>query len=267
MFGYVLLSGNNATPEEKKTYKEFYCGLCHVLEEKYGKAGTMALSYDMVFLSMLLSDLESAPKTRGTERCTIHPLKPHDYTTTPTMEYGADMQMLLSYYSALDHAEDNDEEKTDRKVEKYQVFMPELEKKYPRQCAKARENLAQISYNEKHPEEDQSMNPLLFGEILGEIFCHEEQSFFASSLWSLGCSLGRFIYILDAWDDRKKDWKNGAYNPFTKETKEEDVKNLLIDAAASASIAFEALALDEYVPILSNIIYSGIWSKFKGEEK
>lgn len=267
MFGYIVLSGNNASTEEKKTYKEFYCGLCHVLNEHYGKTGTTALSYDMTFLSLLLSDLEDSPKTKGAERCTVHPLKPHDYVTTPVMEYCADMQMLLSYYSFLDHVEDKEGKKAEENLKKFQPYLMALEQKYPRQSARLQENLKTLTEQEKEGKKDIHFNALLFGEILGEIFCRDEGSFFASSLWTLGCSLGRFIYILDAWDDKEKDWKNGSYNPFGKETKEEEAKAMLLDAAASASIAFEQLALDEYVPILNNIIYSGMWSKFKGEKK
>lgn len=267
MFGYIVLSGNNASTEDKKTYKEFYCGLCHVLNEHYGKTGTSTLSYDMTFLSILLSDLEDSPKEHGTERCTVHPLKAHSYVTTPIMEYTADMQMLLSYYSFLDHAEDKDGKGARSHLEKLQPYISKLEEKYPRQSTKLKENLKALAEEEKNGRKDINFNALLFGEILGEIFCRDEGSFFASSLWTLGCSLGRFIYILDAWDDREKDNRKHVYNPFTEATTEEEARALLLDAAASASIAFEQLALDEYVPILNNIIYSGMWSRFKGEKK
>ena len=54
MFGYVTADIANMSKEEKACYKAHYCGLCHVLKERYGAAGTSLLSYDMTFLEMLL---------------------------------------------------------------------------------------------------------------------------------------------------------------------------------------------------------------------
>ena len=41
----------------------------------------------------------------------------------------------------------------------------------------------------------------------------------------------------------------------------------VIDAAADAGSAFERLPLDQHVPILRNIIYSGIWMRFEVTDK
>ena len=45
------------------------------------------------------------------------------------------------------------------------------------------------------------------------------------------------------------------------------MREMLLDAASSASDAFERLPLDQHVFILRNILYSGIWSKFKEEKE
>ena len=42
MFGYVLANASSLSPEEKRTYKEHYCGLCRVLRERYGQKAIMA---------------------------------------------------------------------------------------------------------------------------------------------------------------------------------------------------------------------------------
>ena len=105
MFGYVVLS-SDAPKEDKKLYREAYCGLCHTLKEKYGKTGMLSLSYDMTFLSLLLSDIEDSPVKRGRERCYVHPLVEHNYFTTPVMDYTSDMQILLSHCALLDRNND-----------------------------------------------------------------------------------------------------------------------------------------------------------------
>ena len=106
MFGYVLLSKSNSTEEERNLYRSYYCGLCHILKEKFGTKGQKSLSYDMVFLNMLLSDLYDEKIIEGEECCPIKPLKKHKFTCTLSTSYAADMQMLLHYYSLLDNIRD-----------------------------------------------------------------------------------------------------------------------------------------------------------------
>lgn len=265
MFGFVVLSKKNASQEEQKTYKSHYCGLCHALNESYGKKGMMALSYDMVFLEMLLSDLYDQEKITGKETCHIHPFKAHDYTIAKASDYAADMQMLLYYFSLLDNV--HDEGKDKKKAETYKENVKTLMAKYPRQGEAIQKGLEEIERREKENEKDPSLMSLLFGRILGEVFVPSDEDFFSSDLRALGCGLGRFIYLLDAWTDRKKDAKKGLYNPLPDNIKQEEIHAMLLDAASTASTAFERLPLDEYISILRNILYSGIWIRFKAEEK
>lgn len=265
MFGYVLANSSSLSKVEKEVYKAHYCGLCHVLRERYGQKAIMALSYDMVFLEMVLSDLTDADETKGSERCVTHPVKEHPYITTSFTEYAADMQMLLGYYSLLDKVKDEGKGKSEEK--KMRTLLPQLEKKYPRIAESIRKGLDAINENEDRNLKEPETMSLLFGKILGEVFAYDDTSFFSSDLRGLGCGLGRFIYLLDAWCDRKKDEKDGAYNPLDKNITEENMRQMLLDAAAAASDAFERLPLNQHVFILRNILYSGIWSKFKEEKK
>lgn len=265
MFGYVLANGNKLTKEEKATYKAHYCGLCKVLKEKYGAQAILALSYDMVFLELLLADLTDSEEENGRERCIAHPLKEHEYIITGTTGYAADMQILLSYYSLLDHIRDDGKGKESEK--KLRAFIPSLEEKYPRQSKALKDNLSLLTENEKANTRDAGMVSLIFGTILGEIFVLDDSSFFRDDLRGLGCGLGRFIYLLDAWCDREKDRKKGAYNPLPDDISRDEMREMLLDAASAASDAAERLPLDQHVSILRNILYSGIWSRFEDRKK
>ena len=262
MFGYIVLS-SSAPKEDRKTYREAYCGLCHTLKDKYGKTGMLSLSYDMTFLSLLLSDIEDSPKIEGKERCLVHPIIEHKFFTTSVMDYTASMQILLSHYALVDYNNDEKKEKKDR----FLPFIPEIEKKYKRQSDALKNNLALIWENEKKGIKDAYQNSLLFGEALGEIFVKDENSHFAPDLRMMGCGMGRFIYLLDAWDDRKKDQKNNRYNPLSSDITEEEIRTMLIDAASCATSAMDHMPLDDYVPLFENILYHGMWSRFKVEVK
>ena len=265
MFGYVTADIKGLSKEERSIYKAHYCGLCHVLKEKYGSLGTSTLSYDMVFLEMLLSDLNDREETEGMERCMVHPVKEHRYIVTDSTRYAADMQMMLGYYSLLDNI--HDEGKFDRNEEKFRKIMAELDGKYPRQAAAMKENLRLLDIKERKNAKEPEELALLTGNILGEVFVDDEGSFFRDDLRTLGCGLGRFVYLLDAWCDRKKDRRKGAFNPLPDDIGCLEMKDMLLDAAATASAAFERLPLDQHVPIMRNILYSGIWMRFEVTEK
>ena len=130
-----------------------------------------------------------------------------------------------------------------------------------------KKNLAVISEYEKSGKKDPEFLALTFGNLLGEIFVYDEASFFRNDLFLLGCSLGKFIYLLDGWDDRKKDRKRGNYNPFKETVTVEEVKSMLLDAASTAGESARRLPLDEYNTIIDNILYSGMWTKFREERK
>ena len=106
MFGYVRPYGKDLSEEEKKRYKAVYCGLCRVLNEKYGLAGRMGLNFDMTFLLLLLSSLYEPEEKQRETICPPHPVKKHPEVMTAFTEYAAGMTVALTYYKALDDWED-----------------------------------------------------------------------------------------------------------------------------------------------------------------
>ncbi len=266
MFGYITLSRINADKEMRLDYRAYYCGLCHVLSSKYGIKGIHSLSFDMVFLTILLADIYNEKPIKGKERCIVRPLFPHNYTYAGSAtDYAADMQMLLFYFSLLDNIAD--EHKDIGKARKYEHIAIELSEKYPRQYAVLKSNLDELRQREERNEKNPEALSLLFGKILGEIFVMDPEFHFSPELRALGEALGRFVYLIDGWDDRKKDKRKGCFNPYPDNIGEKDAEKLLLNAAADASIVFERLPLDDSVPIMRNIIYSGIWSRFKKESR
>ena len=98
--------------------------------------------------------------------------------------------------------------------------------------------------------------------------CWEQQ------LRGIGFYLGKYIYIMDAYDDLEKDLKNGSYNPLkpfyhsrTKEEYENSVREMLVMMMAETGNAFEHLPCVEESQIIKNIIYSGVWSNYNKIQK
>ena len=101
---------------------------------------------------------------------------------------------------------------------------------------------------------------------MGEIFDWKEDEW-SEELRCLSFYLGKFIYLMDAYEDLEKDKKKGTFNPFKKKADnpgfDEWIKDILTVAASSCAEEFEKLPIIENVEILRNILYSGIWIRYE----
>ena len=55
MFGYVTIRKDDLKVKDYNKYQAYYCGLCQDIKEAYGKKGQAMLTFDMTFLSILLT--------------------------------------------------------------------------------------------------------------------------------------------------------------------------------------------------------------------
>lgn len=266
MFGYVVMNKPEMKFKDYDLYRSFYCGLCHELKDRYGFSGQLSLTYDMTFVVILLSALYEPDTEEGARRCIVHPARRQQIRRNEITEYAADMNILFTYYKCMDDW--NDEKKISRLS--YARLLSgknkQLQEKYPEKSARIVELLEEISRMEKAGEKDIDKISGCFGHIMEEIFVWKEDMW-EKSLRKMGFYLGKFIYLLDAYDDVEDDGKNGNYNPFSEEYKiegfHEHVKNLLMMMMAEACREFEKLPIILYGDILRNILYSGVWCRFE----
>lgn len=262
MFGHVQANLADLSEEEKKRYRAAYCGLCHTLGKRYGFWTRTALTYDLTFLSLLLSSLYEPEETCGNCRCIVHPCKKHCHVSSPCTEYAADMTIALMYYKCLDDWQD-DKRLSAWLVAKY------LQKKYERvkqlwseQCNIIEQELAHIAKAEADPEASADDAANSFGRLMAGLFVYKKDMW-QKSLECLGYGLGRFIYFADAAIDYKRDKRKGSYNPLLKlEILPENLQPSLKMLMGDASQAFEFMPLVQDAHLLKNILYSGIWINY-----
>ncbi|MCD7817501.1 MAG: DUF5685 family protein [Lachnospiraceae bacterium] len=132
----------------------------------------------------------------------------------------------------------------------------------------------------------------LTGNFLAELFVWKED-IWQDDLRQIGFYLGKFIYLMDALEDIDRDRKHGSYNVFSEvlrgkavsekeagsseesgdentsadgdiwdDIHTEEIQKILTGMMAEASRAFERLPVLQYVPIIRNILYSGVWCKY-----
>ncbi len=266
MFGYVVMNKPEIRFKDFDLYRSFYCGLCRELREKYGISGQITLTYDMTFVVVLLSALYEPPTQKGTTRCVIHPVCKQPVRKNAATEYGADMNVLLTYYKCMDDWEDEKKFAALGYGKILQRKNNQLSYRYPEKAEKIRKLLEELSQMEKAGETDIDKMSGCFGRIMEEIFAWKTDVW-EGSLRRMGFYLGKFIYILDAYDDVEKDVKNGNYNPFAEKYImkgfDEQVRQLLIMMMAQTCREFEKLPIIKYTDILRNILYSGVWCRFE----
>ena len=140
-----------------------------------------------------------------------------------------------------------------------------MEKAYPRQCQAVSSSIQELELIEKDRDSnpDQAIN--CSGRMLSELFVWKED-FWSNSLRTFGYELGRFIYLMDAYEDIEKDAVSGNYNPFMTikdhENFDSECQNMLMMQMAECCRAFERLPIVQDAGILRNILYSGVWAKF-----
>ena len=265
MFGYVTTNKPELKIREFARSKGFYCGLCRTLRSRHGFTGQMTLSYDMTFLIMILADLYDEKHECACARCIVHPLDKHCSARTEATDYCADMCVLLAYYKCRDDWKDEHKLKACFAMTVLSRKAKRVAERYPEKAAfiEKKMNMLDIVENAKNLPIDKVAK--VFGEIMAEVFVYRDD-FWKEDLYKLGFYLGKFIYLLDAYEDVEKDMKTGDYNPFkefyAKPGFDDQVLNLLLLMIGEATDAFERLPLVENTEILRNILYSGVWVRY-----
>lgn len=269
MFGYVQPAPDKLTAEEEQRYRALYCGLCHTLARRYGAVCRMVLNYDFTFLAALLSG------TIGTEnrRCIAGPFKKRPVACeNPALDLAADVSILFTYWKLRDGAEDS------RGVRclGFQTAGAAMGRAYRRAAglhpaldAAARRELERLSELEKAgcPSLDEPADT--FAALLSSVAGEVEEPVRRRVLEHLLYHLGRWIYLVDALDDLKKDVESGNYNPISKRFslkdgiltgQARDVAVSTLDASIrQMAAAYELWDFGVWSPIIRSTVYQGLY--------
>lgn len=270
MFGYVRPS-QDLPEEERRRFGRAYCGLCHVLGKRYGTAARFILNYDFTFLAILLSEREEGPVHYG--RCAAHPVHGRDrLESTEALVLAADESVIMAYWQARDGVEDHDW----FHGLKYRGASAVLEGAY-RKAAKARpafdastrRQLMALAELERAncPSMDRAADT--FAVLLQGVAQAVDEPVRRRVLEQMLYHLGRWVYLVDAADDLKKDAAAGTYNPvalryglakgiWTEEARESFAATLDHSIHMMAT-AFELWDFGVWTPVLKTTLYAGLF--------
>lgn len=278
MFGYVKVLRSELKVSEYEAYKGVYCSLCQTLGKRYGPLARMTLSYDFTFLALFLMALRDEKTAFMQGRCPFHPFKNRPLCTgacTVSLDYAADVAMLLMFHKLSDTVED------ERFLKRIGArFLRVLYKRDFRLAAKRRPAEAEAAQtfmnnqnrieHAEHPCVDAAAEPtaaFLRTLVTAQLPSNDD----TADAERFAYCLGRFIYLADAADDLQKDLQNGNFNPYIaaentntlydsawiEQTRRYAAESLHACAAVCAE-TYDNLPIKRFDGILRNVIYYGM---------
>lgn len=263
MFGYVVVNKPELKLKDFELYRSYYCGLCRDLKADYGFRGQMTLNYDLTFLAILLDGLYEDNTVVEECRCVVHPFTKHLTRRNEYTDYAADMNILLTYYQCLDDFKDEKNKKKKRFAKKLKSRAKKVMEKYPEKSKRIEDELKKLGAYESNGEENIDLTSGCFGRIMSELFLYKVDEW-KDYLERMGFFLGKYIYILDAYCDYKKDLEKNMFNALKGVGNDtETIKSMLTLMMSECTKNYEMLPIVENNDILQNILYSGVWTGFE----
>lgn len=277
MFGYIFPDKPELKVKELELFKAYYCGLCKSIGSSCGQMARFSLNYDSSFLGLLLSSFNEKPETIKFEKCVVSPfIRKPVIRESKALEYASDINVMLSYYKLKDDFKDN---RSGKSLAFMGILKPAFRKAISRNPEKGmiiRKKLEELSYLEKKGCEsiDEAAEP--FARLTEGIFAYDVVSGSENKmlLGVLGYNIGKWIYMLDSFDDIESDIKNKSFNPIInqfcynnekvsdfKDRIKENLRFTLTFTLSEAGNALEKLNLKKNKEIIDNIIYGGMYNK------
>ena len=267
MFGYVRINKMDLTFREYENYKGYYCGLCKYLKENHGEISRLGLNYDITFLIVILTAIYKPKTNIFQEICIVSPFKKKKKIINEVTEYAASMNVLLTYYKLEDNLLDD---KGIKDIFAYNLYKNKLnlaQSKYPNKAKVIKEQMNLLNKLEQEKEYNIDKVSNTFGELMGEIFAYKCDKY-EEDLKKIGFNIGKYIYILDAYEDLDEDYKKGRYNPFIEYINNKEELKQRVDRLISISLGLLASSIDNLNlrvnrGIIENIVYSGVYLRYK----
>ena len=269
MFGFVGADAEALSPEQRRRYGQVYCGICRQIRLQCGSNARLALSYDMAFLALLLMSLYEPEEAYGDRACGFHPMKPRPWTDNDYIKYAAHMNVALAYYNCLDDWQDDRKLVAGGGALLLKKSYRKTKALYPEKCKAIEDCITQLSQLEKEGCDNPDLPAGCFGKLMGELFVYHDD-LWSAPLRQLGDALGRYVYLADAAIDYSRDQKKKSYNPFIAMGKSQDWEafdQYLTAILGRCAAHYEHLPLVQDKAILDNILYSGIWIKYRKKQK
>ncbi len=271
MTGYILPYRDELKVKDWERFRAAYCGLCHTIGARCGFTARFLLSYDFTLLALLLEEpgYTADPRCR---RCIAAPWGRQVCQPGRHLEQAADATVILSWWKLQDQYRDETGLKRIQAGALSLVFRRAYRKAAARRpdfdanTSQCLEELHTLEA-ENSPAMDRAADT--FARILSYAAPATGNTARDRALKQLLYHVGRWIYLVDAWDDLEDDIRTGNYNPVarryglpgTPEAKSAAADALRLTLKHSVNLALSAFHLleeRESDPVVENILCLGM---------
>ncbi|HCO74435.1 hypothetical protein IO99_09005 [Clostridium sulfidigenes] len=279
MFGYVTPYKMELKIKDYEMFKAYYCGLCISIKNNFSNLCRMTLNYDMTFLGILLDSLEYSKHKYVVTKCIAHPMKKRPKVIdNRALDYAGFCNVSLVYYKLLDDY--NDDNSLSKKFISMYIkkFINKSKEDLSPILVNIEENIKKLSFLEKSGEIisiDELSDPFASLTAFIVSYYYKDENFY-NELYNLGYNLGRWIYIIDAFDDLKEDMEKHKFNAINKAFNTENLSyeeliinqgnriefNLLMSANTTVE-ALDKLPINKNKDLLFNILQLGLMNKIE----
>jgi hypothetical protein len=198
-----------------------YCDTCKTLGSLYGQRSRLLLNHDTVFLAELLMEQSGQPEWNRAYRsfnCLTLP-KSEDAMPLP-LQYAATAAVTIAHFHIADH-------QVDSGLLRWRIAARYFSPTYRRAAARLRawnftldKMTAILSTQTAREARAESLAHVAepTASATAMIFSHGSRLMgradLAANMYRLGHAFGYLAYMLDAFEDRERDRKSGAFNPF-----------------------------------------------------
>lgn len=268
MFGYVRPFREELKVREAEAYEAMYCGLCHTMGKRHGFTARMFLNYDFTFLAMLLAPKEDRPLTEFC-RCPakLGLKKKCTCRRSEGLETAADESVILSYWKLRDTVQDGGFWKSLGARTLSQLLRQAYRKAAASQPAfddTVRSCLEELQGLERENTPSLDRTADTFARILRAAAPHSGDEARDRAVAQLLYHVGRWIYLVDAWDDLEEDAASGDYNPIRArfpegaEAARDYLRTTLRHSLNLAASAYCLVDFSCWGPVIGNILYLGL---------
>ncbi len=276
LFGYVRPCKGELKLKDYELFKAVYCGLCKSLGESANQLCRFSLNYDFTFLALLFLALDEEEPVQAREACLANPFKKKPLIKgNKHLDYAADMSNIFTYLKLVDDWHDEGSIRALLAMPIYYFPVRSRREKYEDKYAYFRDSLQELSRLESSQNNILDQSADIFARIMTRIFTPDYliKDREVRILQYLGYNLGRWIYILDAYNDLAEDLEKDNYNPLLLQYEYREGEGLeafkgrigeAVEFSLSLTLSnlargYELLELYRYQELLDNIIYKGLY--------
>lgn len=272
MFGYLDIDKATLEEGQRGLWQTFMCGLCFSTKKLYGNYPRMFISNDVNFFNVLFHSVLGVEVELEHSRCFSHPIKKQTVLKqTELTDKLATANVLLTYFNVYDDTVDGGSiaKKTalktlSRAYTKAKRHFPELD------------DMLALRYRQLREMETQGTVGI---DRIAHAFAQLAEDFAALVLGehatehvkTLCYNLGKWIYLIDALDDAKKDLRRKEFNPFVAhygvsafdelKSQHDELQFEMFAVLNRVASAYNDLNLHKYTCLLDNVIYNSIRNK------